>query len=142
MGQHPHPSENVVGDRESGALLLPGASAEDAPILYGERIIEDPALLEEHIELRCHCRPSMRGHYAQLRAASTWTSRPWLRDLQMPVLVISGSDDRLVPVANGRMIASAVANGRLEVIDHGSHVCVIQETSRTSRVISEFLAED
>jgi poly(3-hydroxyoctanoate) depolymerase len=113
-----------------------------APLLYGERIVGDPALLDEHIEIRRRCRPSMRGHFVQLRAASTWTSRPWLRHLQMPVLVITGSDDRLVPIANGRIIAKAVPHGRLEIIDGGSHVCVLQETARAAQLIGDFLDED
>jgi pimeloyl-ACP methyl ester carboxylesterase len=112
-----------------------------APLLYGERIVGDPALLDEHIEIRRHCRPSMRGHYVQLRAAATWTSRPWLRHLRMPVLVITGSDDRLVPIANGRIIAKAVPNGRLEIINGGSHVCVLQE-ARAAQLIGDFLDED
>jgi poly(3-hydroxyoctanoate) depolymerase len=110
-----------------------------APILYGEQIVEDPALLDEHLEIRRRCRPSIRGHYAQLRAAIAWTSRPWLRKLQMPVLVIAGSEDRLVPVANGRMIASSVRDGRLEIIDGGSHVCLLQHAPRTSQLIRDFL---
>jgi pimeloyl-ACP methyl ester carboxylesterase len=113
-----------------------------APLLYGERIVGDPALLDEHIEIRRHCRPSMRGHFRQLRASSTWTSRPWLRHLQMPVLVITGSDDRLVPVINGRIIAKAVAHGRLEIIDGGSHVCVLQDTARVAQLIGDFFDEN
>jgi poly(3-hydroxyoctanoate) depolymerase len=113
-----------------------------APILYGRQIIEDPALLEEHLEIRRRCKPSIRGHYAQLRAASTWTSLPWLRKLDMPVLVIVGSDDQLVPVINGRMIASTVRDGRLEIIEGGSHVCLVQESAHTSRLIRGFLQED
>jgi pimeloyl-ACP methyl ester carboxylesterase len=68
-----------------------------------------------------------------------WSSRPWLRELDMPVLVISGSDDQLVPLANARMIASAVKAGRLEIIGGGSHACLLQEAARTSQVIRRFL---
>jgi poly(3-hydroxyoctanoate) depolymerase len=113
-----------------------------APILYGRQIIEDPALLDEHLDIRRRCRPSIRGHYTQLRAASTWSSLPWLRKLEMPVLVIAGSDDQLVPVLNGRMIASSVRDGRLEIIEGGSHVCLLQESARTSELIRDFLRED
>jgi poly(3-hydroxyoctanoate) depolymerase len=112
-----------------------------APILYGEQVLEDPALLEEHMEIRRRSRPSLRGHYVQLRAAATWSSLPWLRRLDMPVLVIQGSEDQLVPVANGRIIASLVRNGRLEVIEGGSHVCLIQDAHRTSQLIRDFLEE-
>jgi poly(3-hydroxyoctanoate) depolymerase len=110
-----------------------------APILYGERIRKDPALLDEHIEIRRRHPTSMRGYYVQLRAAATWTSRPWLHQLRMPVLVIIGSDDQLVPLRNASIIASAVPNGRLEIIEGGSHVCLLQEAARTSDLIRDFL---
>jgi pimeloyl-ACP methyl ester carboxylesterase len=110
-----------------------------APIIYGERIVDDPALLDEYLAIRARFRPSIRGHYLQLRAATTWSSRPWLPKLEMPVLVISGSDDRLVPLANARMIAFAVKDGRLEIIDGGSHACLLQEAARTSQLIRRFI---
>jgi poly(3-hydroxyoctanoate) depolymerase len=112
-----------------------------APMMYGDQITGDSSLLDEHMEIRRLCRPSLRGHFAQLRAAATWSSRPWLRRLEMPVLVIAGADDRIVPVANGRMLASAVRNGRLEIIDGGSHLCLLQEPGRASRLIRDFLQE-
>ena len=113
-----------------------------APFIYGERIVDDPALFDEHIEIRRDCPSSLRGHFAQLRAASEWTSRPWLRHLQMPVLVIAGSDDQLVPTVNGRIIAKAVPHGRLEIIDGGSHLCVLQETTRAAQLVGDFLDKD
>jgi pimeloyl-ACP methyl ester carboxylesterase len=112
-----------------------------APILYGKEITEDPSLLHEHMAIRERCKPSLRGYYVQLVAASTWSSRLWLRKLEMPVLVITGSADRVVPVANGRMIASAVRDGRLEIIEGGSHVCLLQEAHVTSQLIRDFLQE-
>jgi poly(3-hydroxyoctanoate) depolymerase len=112
-----------------------------APLLYGENVADDPSLLDEHLEIRRRCKPSIRGHYLQLRAASTWSSRLWLRRLEMPVLVILGSDDQLVSAANGRILASNVPNGRLEMIDGGSHCCVLQESVLASQIIREFLHE-
>jgi poly(3-hydroxyoctanoate) depolymerase len=110
-----------------------------APMMYGQQVTEDPSLLDEYIEARRQCRPSLLGHFVQLTAACTWTSRPWLRKLEMPVLVIAGADDQVVPVANGRMLASAVADGRLEVIEGGSHLCPIQEPVRSAQIIRDFL---
>jgi poly(3-hydroxyoctanoate) depolymerase len=110
-----------------------------APMLYGDRITRDSSLLDEFIAVRRQCRPSLLGHSVQLIAACTWTSRPWLRKLEMPVLVIAGSDDQVVPAANGRLLARAVANGRLELIEGGSHMYLLQEPGRAARLITDFL---
>lgn len=113
-----------------------------APIFYGDGVLQDPTLLDEHMAIRSECPVSVRGYYAQLRAAMMWSSRPWLHSLRMPVLVVAGSEDRLVPVRNGRIIASGVRDGRLEVIEGGSHVCLLQEAAHTSHIIRAFLEEE
>jgi poly(3-hydroxyoctanoate) depolymerase len=113
-----------------------------APMLYGEQITQDRSLLDELMEIREGTTPSLMGHFIQLKAACTWTSLPWLRSLEMPVLVIAGSEDRVVPAVNGRLLASRVRDGRLEIIEGGSHLCLLQEPGRTSRLIRDFLQED
>ena len=112
-----------------------------APLMYGEQIRDDPTLLEQHMAIRRDAKPSLRGHFVQLRAAATWSSLPWLRSLDMPVLVIAGSDDRLIPLTNARLLASLVRDGRLEVIEGGSHLCAIQEAPRIAAIIRDFLEE-
>src|SRR5215475_9718419 len=41
------------------------------------------------------------GYYLQLIAGCGWTSLPWLRLLAQPTLVMAGTDDPIVPIANG-----------------------------------------
>ena len=135
-----------VPPRAWGALMNPlrFVSASQyrkiAPVFYGDEVRQDPTLFESHMALRSAMPISPRGYYAQLRAAWTWTSRPWLHRLHMPVLVIAGDRDRLVPLRNGRIIASRVRDGRLEVIRGGSHVCLLQAAPHTSQLIRDFFA--
>jgi hypothetical protein len=37
----------------------------------------------------------------------------------VPVLILMGSDDPIVPVINGRILAARLADARLEVMDCG-----------------------
>ncbi|MGX7733155.1 alpha/beta fold hydrolase [Rhodococcus sp. 2H158] len=141
LGGMPSPPRALTAVFNPVSFYSPAYFRKVAPLIYGEGIVDDPALLDEHLEIRRDCRPSLRGHVVQLRAAFEWTSRPWLRHLPMPVLVIAGSDDRLVPTVNGRIIAKAVPHGRLEIIDGGSHLCVLQETARAAQLIGDFLDE-
>ena len=108
-------------------------------MLYGKQIANDPSLLQEQMEIRRRHRPSVAGYFVQMSAAWTWSSFPWLRKLEMPVLAISGSDDRIVPSANSRLIASAVRNGRAEIVDGGGHLCLIDQSARSSELIRNFL---
>jgi pimeloyl-ACP methyl ester carboxylesterase len=116
------------------ARFRPRPQVERAPT-----ISSDPSLLRLQWEAMGEYTPSVRGYVGQLRAAVTWSSRSWLGELEMPVLVIAGDDDPVVPLANGRIIASSVRDGRLEVIPGGGHLCLFKEPVYTSQLIRDFL---
>jgi pimeloyl-ACP methyl ester carboxylesterase len=107
----------------------------------GRRPRSEPELsfLRLQWELRQMYRPSVRGLKLGLVAAFTWSSRPWLHTLGMPVLVLHGTDDAVLPVANGRIIATAVPDGRLEVYQDAGHLAVLQQPARTAGLIRDFV---
>ena len=120
--------------RDRGAPVAAAAAA----TLQAEPV---SSLLRLHWELREHYNPSLRGYLVGLTAAWTWSSRRWLRELEMPVLAIAGSDDAIVPVANSRIIANSVRNGRLEVFPGAGHLCLLKQPVKAARLIREFLAQ-
>ena len=113
--------------------------AQGAPAGYEQQAVAESSLLQLLWELQGQHSPSVRGFLVQLLAASTWSSRPWLSTLDMPLLAISGSDDRIVPPANSRTIASTVANGRLEIIPGGGHLVLLKQPTRAAELIRDFL---
>lgn len=113
----------------------------DLPTPQRRRTDDDFSLLKLHWDLRRAYRPSLRGYLVGLRAAWTWSGRPWLHELEMPVLVMAGSEDAVVPITNSRIIASGVQDGRLEVFEGGGHLCVLRESRRSSRLVRDFLLE-
>ena len=56
------------------------------------------------------------GYYHQIIAGVGWSSLPWLGLLAQPTLVMAGTDDPIVPVANGRILAKLIPDARLTVI--------------------------
>jgi pimeloyl-ACP methyl ester carboxylesterase len=48
----------------------------------------------------------------QMVAIGTWSSLPWLDQIETPTLVLAGGDDRFVPPRNGRFLASRIPNSR------------------------------
>jgi pimeloyl-ACP methyl ester carboxylesterase len=110
-----------------------------APILYGPQIKDDPGLYEEQLEIRQQVKPSLLGYFVQLSAAWTWTSLPWLRRLDVPLLAISGSDDPIVPLKNSRQIVDRVPGARLAVVPGGGHLCIIESAAQVADMITEFL---
>jgi 3-oxoadipate enol-lactonase len=59
---------------------------------------------------------------AQAMAIATHDTQARLPELRMPTLVIHGTADEMLPVANGRLIASLIPGSRLEILDGVGHL--------------------
>jgi pimeloyl-ACP methyl ester carboxylesterase len=76
----------------------------------------------------------------QLLAGAGWTSWLWLPQLKLPVLIMMGADDPIVPVVNGRILASRLPDARLELVDCG-HLFILTHPEETAQTIEKFLFE-
>ena len=147
----------VLAATAMGALMLPGKPSalwqmvsprrywdknhlrRIAPQIYGGDLRHDRDALRGHVH-------AMRGgtnygYALQLLAMLGWTSLPLLWRIRQPALVLAGSDDPLVPLANARWLARLLPNGRLEVIDCG-HLFLVTRAAGTARSIERFLDEE
>lgn len=107
------------------------------PALYGGDCRRNPDLLRAHGE---HIQaPGGLGYAYQLLAVSGWTSMHWLRALRQPTLVMHGSDDPLVPLANGKLLASLIRGARLHVLEDG-HLFIVTRAAEIAPVVRGFLA--
>jgi pimeloyl-ACP methyl ester carboxylesterase len=71
-------------------------------------------------------------------AAAFWTSIPVVPLLRQPTLVLTGDDDPIIPVVNGRLIAALVRHARLHVYE-GGHLELIAAPDRLLPEIQTFL---
>jgi poly(3-hydroxyalkanoate) depolymerase len=104
--------------------------------IYGGSFRNAPELAGRH--LRHVCWSSDYGYYLQLVAGLGWTSLPWLRLLPQPTLVMAGTDDPLVPVINGKILAKLIPDARLVTLDDG-HLFLVTSADASAQLISEFL---
>ncbi|HRO09930.1 poly(3-hydroxyalkanoate) depolymerase [Amaricoccus sp.] len=109
------------------------------PDLYGGLLRYDRALLAEHAQAMLAT--SRRGYLYQLLASAGWTSWLWLPRLTLPVLILMGDDDPIVPVANGRILANRLPDARLEIVACG-HLFILTDPAGTAARIERFLAGD
>ena len=80
------------------------------------------------------------GYMLQLMAMTGWTSIHWLHRLKQPTLVLSGTDDPLINVANARILAHLIPNSKLTLIDDG-HLFVVTRPEETAAIVEAFLDE-
>jgi poly(3-hydroxyalkanoate) depolymerase len=105
---------------------------------YGGALRGSPEVIGKHIR---HVRwSSDYGYYLQLIACFGWSSLPWLRFLAQPTLVMAGTDDPIVPVANGRILAKLIPDARMVTIDDG-HLFLVTSASESAEIVSDFLSE-
>jgi poly(3-hydroxyalkanoate) depolymerase len=104
--------------------------------IYGGTLRGSPELVRAHLR---HVRwSSDYGYYLQLVAGFGWTSLPWLRFLAQPTLVLAGTDDPIVPVVNGRILAKLIPHARLVTIDDG-HLFLVTSAREVAEIVSKFL---
>jgi len=83
--------------------------------------------------------PTMRGLLYQTIAMLGWTSAPALPFLRKPVLVMMGDDDQIVPLINGKWIASLVPNAQLKILEGGGHLFLLSHKEECVEAIRDFL---
>ena len=105
--------------------------------IYGGAFRTSPELVREHLR---HVRwSSDYGYYLQLIAALGWSSLPWLPFLGQPALVMMGTDDPIVPLVNGRILAKLIPNAQLVTIDDG-HLFLLTSAKEAATRVTEFLS--
>lgn len=107
-----------------------------SPLVFGTRLRGHEA---DH-RARQDRPPSVRGYSQQLYALTGWSSLPWLRQLSMPTLVLSGEGDPLSPARNGRLLAGRIPGARLRRVP-GGHLFLLQQPERGAHLIEDFLGE-
>ena len=83
--------------------------------------------------------PSPRGYVYQLLAMLGWTSLPALPFLARETLVMMGEQDTIVPVINGRILASLIPNARLEIFPDGGHLFLLTHPEESVAMLRDFL---
>ena len=104
--------------------------------IYGGALRNQPEMLRNHLR---HVRwSSDYGYYLQLAAGFGWSSLPWLAFLRQPTLVMAGTDDPIVPVVNGRILAKLIPRSQFVTIDDG-HLFLLTSAKQSAGLIAEFL---
>jgi 3-oxoadipate enol-lactonase len=76
----------------------------------------------------------------QLQGIFGWEAYSRIEQITAPTLVIHGETDRLVPSANGRLIAEKIPAAKLVLIPHASHIFETDQPAAAHHAILQFLA--
>ncbi len=60
-------------------------------------------------------------------------------EIQVPTLVVAGSNDLLTPPKYAHYLAEKITDARVEIIDHAGHMVMIEQPEEFNRRVLEFL---
>jgi len=106
--------------------------------LWGGSAKTDPDGLTSALR-RARISPLSIGFLYQNTALLGFTTLPLLPLIRQRTLVLTGDEDPIIPVANGRILAAGIPHARLHVY-HGGHVELATRPSLLTPLITSFLA--
>jgi 3-oxoadipate enol-lactonase len=143
----PGPSHLVRQPDPASAAALLGKGArtpEDAyrlacSVLYSRRFQEEHAdFIEEQVRDRARRPIAARAFQAQLAASSGHDVWDRLPSISVPTLVMHGSEDEVMPLANAELLAERIPGATLEVFDGAGHLFFHEQPERTAQALSAF----
>ncbi|TYL39547.1 3-oxoadipate enol-lactone hydrolase [Natronococcus pandeyae] len=107
---------------------------------FNERFTNrNPHLMDRIIEWRLEQDADEPAREAQAAAALEFDVSDRLERIRVPTLVMHGTNDEVVPVANGKLLDEKIPDARLELVDGGSHCFFIEDADRVNQRLRSFL---
>ncbi len=108
------------------------------------RSFEDDSLVTQELVDAYFDRVRIEGVSRAFRGLTAPTREPEelpeIAELELPVLLVWGSEDELVGPEAGRRIAERLPNGRFELLDGVGHIPLEESPAELARVMRSFLA--
>ena len=150
VGTGPHGSTGMFSpDVEKAASKIP-ADAQSLLSLFFEPSESSQTAGRHHLErlmLRADREPpagenTVRAHVAAIRAWAQKPSSPnGLANVKLPVLVVSGSHDVMIPTSNSYDLSQQLPNAELIVYPDSGHGSLVQYPERFARDVAGFVAD-
>jgi pimeloyl-ACP methyl ester carboxylesterase len=106
---------------------------------YGDPARVTDALVARYDDLAL--RPGNRAAFGQRSSVPFEDRTAELKTLKLPVLIVWGGKDHLVPVGNARRFASDIAGAELRLYDQLGHLPMEEDGTRTVADVVAFLAK-
>jgi pimeloyl-ACP methyl ester carboxylesterase len=110
-------------------------------VLSEEFVESNEELVERIVDWRIDADAPPKGRFLQAVAAMTFDVNDRLADVEVPTQVLHGTDDRVLPVENGRLLAERLPNTNFIPIEGGSHIFFIEQPEWVNDRLLEFFQE-
>ncbi|MFB6140996.1 MAG: alpha/beta fold hydrolase [Halosimplex sp.] len=102
----------------------------------------NPDVVDRIVDWRLETDPSDRAYEWQAAAAADFDASDRLSEIDRPTLVLHGSDDRVLPVENGRLLAEGIPDAEFVEIEGAPHLFFVERAERVNDLLRGFLTDD
>jgi pimeloyl-ACP methyl ester carboxylesterase len=99
----------------------------------------DSTFVDEVFAYREQHPPDPAGWAAQAAAGASWDADGRLARIAAPTLVVAGTADAVVDPRNAQLLADAIPNAELELIDGAGHLPFWERAEEFTRLVERFL---
>jgi len=140
--EHEPPDEETVGFlRRRASMPAEEGVWASIPYMYGAPTLERATeRIAEDLEQRLRFPPDRAGYQAQLAAASAHDTASRLGGIATRALVLHGTEDRIVPVGNGRRLAATLSRAQFHELAGAGHLYVT-DAPEAADVVVRFLRQ-
>jgi pimeloyl-ACP methyl ester carboxylesterase len=118
------------------------AIAEDMiPLLLGSTTLKSRPGIAERVRAMIEANSPIGIAGAQRGMAERRDSTYMLSSMDLPVLIIVGSEDKLTPVAEAEGLRNNISNARLRVIESAGHLSNIENPDEFNTALAEFFEQ-
>ena len=142
-GKHVSPPDEAIG-RLFGEYILTGSDEgfdKTLKALFAQKTLKErPEMAQSYREISKRFPSSPKFLVRQFEAVQGHDSWEDLVKIKAPTLVLTGSEDVLVPPKNSEILAARIPNARLEIIEGGAHQFPLERADAFNRTVLDFLS--
>jgi len=132
--------EHVTLMAALNTLSAEEAAEKGLPLMYSDEFIARKRQeLIAHALAEAELRPPLDAFARQVEAAVGHEAYDRLPQIRCPTLVISGSDDKIVPAENSRILAERIPSAELVVLPKAGHGYLMECAEESNAIVLDFL---
>ena len=109
------------------------------PIIFSDRFTkEEPEKLEEYVQSSIQYWPTPKGAEGQMGALSIFNVKRRLGEIRCRVLAITGSEDRMMPPENAKLLAEGIEGAELYMVDGAGHSFFMEKPEEVNQALIDF----
>lgn len=111
------------------------------PALTDEFAENHPETIEQILDWRLEQDAGDVARESQGAAGVNFDVSDRVQGIELPTLILHGTDDRVVPIENSELLAEKIEGSRFERIEGGSHLFMIEQSEEVNDHLAQFLAD-